>query len=189
MRSFKKLGILVAVFALCAIGAANASAAEFTASATGSITGEALETQVFTTSGGTVECDTAVTSGTISSTAATSQHVTVEYDSCSAFFFPVHISPATYNFTANGETHIEKAISITVTGGIFGECTITVPKQSVTSVDFANSGTSNVKVTPTVTGIDYTSTGGICGSSGSEGTYSGANEVSRAEGGTLRFDA
>ncbi len=61
----RKLGGLAAVFVLCAIGAANASAAQFTASATGSFEGKALSNQVFTTNAGTVTCSTAATTGTI----------------------------------------------------------------------------------------------------------------------------
>jgi len=189
MRSMKKLGVLVAVFALCAIGAANASAAQFTASATGTLSGKALETQTFTTNGGTVNCSTAATSGAVEKTADTQQHVTVTYSGCNAFgFATVHITPATYQFTSNGQVHIKNTISITPT--LFGAslCTTTVTPQTVGTVDFANSGASNVKVTPTVTGIAYHSTGGSCGAAGVNGTYKGANEVNRVGGGTLRFD-
>ena len=190
MRSMKKFGVLAVVaFALSAIGVANASAAQFTASATGSITGKALATQVFTTNGGTTECSTAATSGTIEKTADTKQHVTVKYSGCTAFgFATVDISDATYLFTSNGTAHIQNTIKIqpTLFGGVL--CTVTVKPQSVNTVDFENSGANNVKVTPTVAGIVYESTGGICGSGGANGTYTGANEVSRVGGGTLRFD-
>jgi len=196
----KKLGVLVAVFALCAIGAANASAANFTASAVGSLTGKALENQVFTTNGGTVTCTKAATSGEIKETTATKQHVTVNYSGCTAFgFATVHISAATYNFTSNGEVHIESPVTITVTAGIFGECTVTVGKQTVSKVDFktemvVTEGPPKVEhpistvVTPTVEKIKYTSTGGVCGSSGENGTYKGANTVERVGGGFVSFD-
>jgi hypothetical protein len=188
----KKLGILVAVFALSAIGAASASAhAEFTASATGSLAGSAVEPNVFTTSGGTVTCNNAATSGTIAETAATAQHVTVKYSSCTAFgFVNTHISDATYLFTAATGTnvHVQNQIKITPTTFGFSACTVTVNPQTVGTVDYANSGANNVRVTPTVTGIAYTSTGGICGPSGNNGTYSGASEISRVGGGTLRYD-
>ncbi len=190
MRSMKKLGVLVAVFALCAIGAANASAAEFTASETGSLEGKALETNVFTTSGGKVECTGAATSGTIAKTADTKQHVTVKYSGCKAFSIAnTHISDATYLFTSDGTVHVENTITITPTIFGFSACTVTVTPQTVGTVDFANSGSNNVKVTPTVTGIKYHSTGGSCGSAGENGTYTGASEVNRSGGGTLRFDA
>jgi hypothetical protein len=190
MRTMKKFGVLaVAVFALSVIGVANASAAQFTASATGELAGEALETQVFTTNGGTVECTTAATTGSIVATASTEQEVTVNYSGCKAFGIAnVDISPATYLFTANGEVHIKEAVTITVTKTLLsGECTVTVPAQTVGTVDFATNG-NNIKVTPTVTGIKYTSSGAPCGTSGENGTYTGPNEVHRVGGGTLSFD-
>ena len=48
MHSYKKLAVLVAVFALSVIGAANASASTFTVSATGSLTGKATSTHTLT---------------------------------------------------------------------------------------------------------------------------------------------
>ncbi|HKO37826.1 MAG TPA: hypothetical protein VJU14_05605 [Solirubrobacterales bacterium] len=185
MRSMKKLGVLVAVFALCAIGAANASAAQFTASATGSLTGKATATQVFTTNGGQVKCTAAATSGEIKSVASEEQTVEVKYSSCTAFgFATVHITPAFYNFTASGQVHIEKTITITVTGA---GCSQSVAPQTVGTVSFATNGTK-VKVTPNVSGITYTSTGGLCGAGGANGTYTGTNEVERVGGGSLAFD-
>jgi hypothetical protein len=190
MRSMKKFGLLaVLALAISAIGVASASAATFTASATGSLSGVAKATQVFTTNGGTVSCNNAATSGTIEKTADVQQHVTVIYSGCTAFgFASVHITPATYQFTSNGQVHIKNTISITPT--FFGAsiCTTTVGPQTVGTVDYANSGANNVLVTPTVTKIKYTSTGGACGASGENGTYTGANETSRVGGGTLRFD-
>jgi hypothetical protein len=190
MRNLKKFGALVIVLALSAIGAASASAAEFTASATGSITAKALENQVFTTNGGTVTCTGLSASGTIESTAATGQHVTVNYSGCTAFgFATVDISAATYTFTADTTVHIYNPITITPT--FFGSsmCTVTVPAQTVGPVHYSNAGSNNIRINPTVTGIKYTSTGGSCGSSGENGTYTGDSEASRVGGGTLRFDA
>ena len=185
MRTFKKLGVLAAaVFALSAIGAANASATQFTASATGSLSGKATANQVFSTNGGEIKCTTAATSGTIKSTAYSEQTVEVKYSGCTAFgFATVHISPAQYNFTASGQVHIENTITITVTGG---GCSQTVGPQTVTSVSYATIG-SKVTLTPHTTGITYTSTGGICGSSGSNGTLTGTSEWERVGGGSLSY--
>jgi hypothetical protein len=189
MRSMKKLGVLVAVFALCAIGAANASAATFTASATGSIVGKATATQEFTINAGTVRCSTAESSGTIVSTASPEQTVTVTYKKCTAFsgFVPVHDIHASYNFTADGSVHIEKTITITVTAP-FGTCHVTVEPQTVSSVAYANLAGGKMSVTPNVTGIKYSTTGGTCGSGGTNGTYKGANEVERVGGGSISWD-
>jgi hypothetical protein len=189
MRSMKKFGVLAVVaFALCAIGAANASAATFTASATGSLSGKATATQVFTTSAGEVKCSNAATSGTIASTASTEQHVTVVYGSCTAFGFPVHISPATYLFTADGTVHIKNTITLEVTVPFLPDCHITVGSQTVGSVVYANLAGGKMSITPNITGITYTTTGGSCGSGGNNGTYKGANEVERVGGGSISWD-
>jgi hypothetical protein len=189
----KKLGVLIAVFALCAIGAANASAAQFTASAVGSLSGKAIAPQVFTTPGGTVTCNTAATTGTIEKTADTQQHVTVHYTGCTAFgFATVDITDATYQFTAGTGNNVHIKNTITITPTLFGAsiCTTTVKPQTVGTVDYTNASATTVKVDPTVTGIKSTSSGGSCGPAGetSTGTYTGASEVSRVGGGSIQYD-
>ena len=203
--NFKKLGALAAVvLALSAIGVASASAAQFTASATGSLTGEAWENQVFTFNGGTVSCTDGDMSGKIEKTADTQQHVTVNYSGCSAFgFSTVDISPATYQYTSNGDLHIKNrnnaqetpVIPITITPTLFGSsiCTVTISAQTLDqfdgNVNFSNWGIDEVRVDPELHNIKYTSTGGACGSSGENGTLTGAGEFRRVGGGTVRFDA
>jgi hypothetical protein len=190
MRTLKKFGALAAaVFALSAIGAANASAAEFTASATGNLVGKALENQVFTTNGGTIQCSTAASKGPLTSTAAKDWHLTIFLSGCSAFgFASVDIVELTFTFTSIRRVHLTASLIFTPT--LFGTslCTLTMAPQELGSVEYANSGTSNVKITPNISGIVYTSSGGSCGSSGSNGTFKGASEVSREGGGTVRFD-
>ncbi|HKO37481.1 MAG TPA: hypothetical protein VJU14_03845 [Solirubrobacterales bacterium] len=183
MRRFKKFGVLtVAVLALSAIGAANASAAQFTASATGTLSGKATSTHVFTTNGGQVKCTALAISGTIKSVASEEQTVEVKYSGCTAFgFATVHLTSAVYNYTVSGQVHIEKTITITVTGA---GCSQTVAPQTVSSVGYANNA-GKLKVTPNITGIIYTSTGGLCGSSGANGTTTGTMEWERVGGGTL----
>jgi hypothetical protein len=190
MRSLKKLGVLViAVLALGAFGAANASA-EFTASALGEIHGNALETQVFETVAGTIECAGATTTGSITALASTEQHVTVHYSNCKAFgLVNVHISTATYLFTTHeGTVHVVEPITITVTKTLFtAHCTVTVGKQTLSKVDFINNG-NNVIVQPTIGGIHSVGSGGVCGGTNSTGTYTGKSEVSRVGGGTVSVD-
>ena len=187
MRSFKKLAVLVAVFALSAIGAANASAATFTASATGTLSGKATNTQVFTTNAGQVKCTSAATSGSITSTEAATQHVTVNYTGCTAFgFIGVDISAATYLFNAGGTVDIVNPITINVTGA---GCHQTVPAQkALGTVTYTTNG-SKLVVAANVTKITYTATGGLCGSGeATNGTYSGSNEVERVGGGSIGWD-
>jgi hypothetical protein len=190
MRTLKTVSAIAAIgFALSGIAAVNASASQFTSSATGEITGKALETQVFTTSAGEIRCSAGHIRGGLSSLNFQELHVTVEYTSCSAFGFPIDITAkATFGWTANGKKHIKGSFGITVTGGIFGECTITFGSQEVGTVSYANNA-GKIKVTPNITGLKYTSTGGICGASGSNGTYKGASEIERVGGGSISWDA
>lgn len=193
MRSMK-LGILLAVFALSAIGAANASASTFTASATGTLTGSG-GTQVFKTGAGEVVCKKVTASGTIVSTASVEQHATAIYSECSAFGFPVDNVEATYNFTSNGTVHVLNEPKITVTGSFFGECTITIEKQTLSGIVY-DSTASDIDVTAAdVTGIKYTVknvSGSICLQADglyTNGTYSGTTTVQRSGGGTISWDA
>ncbi|HEU4737640.1 MAG TPA: hypothetical protein VFS54_01020 [Solirubrobacterales bacterium] len=187
MSSMRKLGVLVAVFALCAIGAANASAAEFTATTEGALTVEANANQVFKIHGGADEvvCTTVgVTGKAVKSGPA--QHATVHYSGCTGpFGSPVDISPATYNFTAGGSVHIVEAITLKVTT-FLGTCHITVPAQSVGSVAYSNNA-GKVKITPNVSKITYHSSGFPCGASGADGTYTGFTEIG-VTGGTGSVD-
>jgi len=190
MSSFKKLGVLVAILALSAVGAANASAATFTSSATGTLAGKALNTQVFTTDSGQVKCSTANTSGSIVSTASAEQHVTVEYKNCTAFgFASVDVSPATYLFTATGVAHLKNTVTINVT---LAGCHQTIePQNSLGTITYTNLAGGKLGVDANVTGIVYYGTGGLCGSSTpkTNGTYTGNNEVERVGGGSISRDA
>jgi hypothetical protein len=185
-----KLGISLAVVALCAIAAGNASAAQFTYSATGNIVGKALESQSFTTNAGaSLTCSAAAGAGAIKTTAFTEQEMGIKFSGCTSFgFATVDTTELKLLYTASGSVHLKSAFTVTPT--LFGTslCTVTYPTQTVGTVAFANSGTSNLKVTPSISGLTYTSSGGTCGSSGTNGTFKGASEWSREGGGTIRFD-
>jgi hypothetical protein len=189
MRTLKKFGVLmVAVFALSVVGVASASAATFTSSEEGELQGHALTTQVFETNAGPVNCPVAEVTGFVIAKESTEQHVTVHYKNCKAFsgLVSVEISTATYLFTSNGTVHILKPIVINVP---LGGCTQTVPAQTVSSVSFSGNSEGNLVESSAVTGIEYETSGGLCGEPGSDGTYVGDNEVELVKGGTLGFDA
>ena len=190
MRNIKLLAAVVMILAFSAPIASAHTPAKFTASAVGSLTGKATQTQIFTITSGEIKCTTATTSGVINSVDFTEQHVTVHYTNCTAFGIPtVHISDPTYLFTANGQVHLKNTVTITVTGGIFGECTVTITSgQTVGTVSFVNLAGGKMKVTPHVTGIAYHSTGGVCGAAGTNGTYTGDSEVERVGGGSISWD-
>jgi hypothetical protein len=199
MRNLKKsVALAVAVLALSAIAASSASAAEaqFTYSATGTLVGSAENHQTFTTNGGTVTCSNAATTGTIAKILFTQQHVTVKYGGpCTAFgFATVDISDATYLFTAKTGENVHVLNTISITPTFFGAsmCTVSVGPQTLSTVDYANVGTTKVTVNATVAGIKYTTTGGggSCGSVGtfSNGTYTGSSIIERSGGGTVQYD-
>lgn len=188
MKNIKVWGTALAVvFAFSAVAVANASAASFEASKTGNLKGKALNTQIFTTNGGEVKCTTAATTGSVTELVASHQKVKVQYSGCTAFTFAsVSITPAEYDLHANGEVDILNTITITVSPPLLPKCTVTVgPQTGLKAVSYKNNSGKIIEESA-VTGITYTSSGGACGSSGSNGTYSGNNEV-ELEGGTLKF--
>ncbi|HEU4737639.1 MAG TPA: hypothetical protein VFS54_01015 [Solirubrobacterales bacterium] len=184
----RKLSVLVAVFALSAIGAANASAAEFTASTEGALTAESNANQVFKINGGadSVVCTTiAVTGKAVKSGSA--QEATVHYSNCTGpLGSPVDPFSATYLFTAGGTVHIVEEVTLKVKT-ILGTCHISVPKQTVSSVAYTNEAGGKVKIAPKVTKITYTTTGFPCPAGGNDGTYEG-NSVIGVTGGTASVD-
>lgn len=186
-RHFSKLHIaLLSAGALLAPTAAHA--AEFTYSEVGSIEGEALERQAFGFTGGELGCNGATARGILNTTDFTERRLTVAYSVCVAFgIAAVHVSPAHFRFWASGEAEIEKAITIDVTVPLLPDCQVAIAPQTVGEVGYYNND-NNLVITPHLTGISYTSTGGLCGSSGSNGTFTGAIEVNRAGGGWIAFD-
>ena len=182
----------VAALAMAAVATGASAATTFTASATGEATSKSTTTQTFTVGGANVvKCTSAHGVGAITGTKTTAQHMTVTYSGCSATFFgipggTIDISPATYNFTPNGDVHVLNNISIKATA--LGCETIVTSGQTLKSVSYANSSPiSTITVTANVSGIKSTSTGGGC-PSGESGTYTGTNVTSRVGGGTVSVD-
>jgi hypothetical protein len=192
IRNLKVFGLaVVAMVAMTAVAASAASAAEFhSEAATTNLTGAQTEQNVFTVTGGTVKCNVATFSGT--QTGATKGEVEVEpeYSGCTAFGQVTHIhsNGCKYGLTSEGKASIKcgpSPIEVTV-GTPTVSCTIKVgthtPKNN--DVDYTNEGagkTRDILVRATVgkipltanEGITYTSSGGICGASGSNGAYRG----------------
>jgi hypothetical protein len=193
MRRFKLMGVaVVAVLALTAVSAAAASAHTFkTASSPTFLNGEQVTKNVFTVEGGTVKCTGAVfTSGEITGTSLSSVTVHPSYSGCTAFGQEAEVNTGTstngcnYELTAEGKVSIKcvgTATGIVVKAKTAG-CTVTVKgnsteNQNLGTVSYANKtdgSFTDVEVTAAVTGIKYTSSGGICGASGTAGGYTGS---------------
>jgi hypothetical protein len=161
--------------------------------------GEQATENVFTVNGGPLHCTSAKftgagTGGTTATTTASKEldwtfhQVTVhpEYGGCNLFGQTLNITTTGCNFvfTASSKTagnttiECEAGKAIEIKGNTTG-CTLKVGAQTPTTstVDYANGGTGSEKdvlATLTVAGITYTSTGGACGTSGTNGTYTGS---------------
>ena len=190
MRPRLAVALTVAT-ALVTSVAATASASEqayFKYSATGNLVGIQTSSQVFETSKGkTVTCTTATTKGTIEDLEATAFVLTVEYSGCSAFgFVSATVSKAEYEIHADGEVDVLNKIKISVP---LGKCEVEVePQDGLGTLSYENKS-GKIEEKTAVTGIESTSTGSLCGTSGSEGKYTGDNLIEREGGGTLEFVA
>lgn len=183
MPAFKKCGALaLVVSALSVIVVANASAAAFTASSVGPFTGQATEAHVFTTSSGQIKCTTVEASGTVTSLTSSEQHMTMNYKNCTAFgFASVHISPATYLFTANGTVHFKNSIKVNVT---VAGCEIIFIPQSVNRVTILNNPShTDYHIISHLSGVQWTTIpahGSLCGTAGSAGAAAGVETINKA---------
>jgi hypothetical protein len=193
-KRLKFIGLLaVAIMAMTAVAASAASASNFGTESSPTFFKGTQETKnVFIIGGGTAKCTGATfTSAEVTGTSGiTSITVHPEYTGCTAFGQTATVNTGTisngcnYVLTATsttaGKVVIECATgkSIVVTATTAG-CTVTVPGQTPTTnaVAYENQGsgaTASVLVTSTVEGLTYTSSGGICGASGTNGTYIGS---------------
>jgi len=185
-RKFKSLGlVLAAVFAMSAIGASAASAAEFhSAGAPTTITGTQSTSHVFTTSAGTVTCKTATFSGTQSTQTATTVQLTPTYKECTAFGFinvPIDVNGCSYTFTSHGATTVDcaagKAFEITVPG-----CTTKVgPQTFAKGMEYTTVGSTpsrSITSHTNVTEIEYNE----CGTVRKNGTYKGDTSIKGSAG-------
>jgi hypothetical protein len=194
IRNLKVFGLaVVAMLAMTAVVASAASAAvEFNSeAATTNLTGTQTEQNVLTVTGGTVKCNVATFAGTQSGTTKSELEVEPKYSGCTAFGQASHIDTngCKYKMTAAGKVSISCGAGgpIVVTVGtptVF--CTVKVGAHTPANndVDYTNEGagkTRDILVRATAgkipltanEGITYTSSGGICGASGSNGAYRG----------------
>jgi len=152
------------------------------------LTGSALEPQVFTAGGVGVNC-TEVSlgkEGTANTITSKTTEATVhpEYKTCSIpELGSAEVVTKGCHYLFTGETNASNLAQVHIICSGAGieikgplGCTITVPSQTVTGVNYAN-GSGDVVLTPNVTGIHFTATA-ICAfvgipSSGTNATYTG----------------
>ncbi|HEV7942211.1 MAG TPA: hypothetical protein VGP17_05355 [Solirubrobacteraceae bacterium] len=173
-----------AAVVLVAVGSASASAAAFLSSTTGSLSATALETQVFKTLAGSVECTKLTGTGSVTETMTETQTASITYENCTAFGITnASVSLAEYLFMANGEVTILKTITITAIG-----CEIIVPSQTVSSVSYKNKS-GQLEIVPSVTNIEVEGKNTFCTfPKGRDGTYKGAS-LATLGGGTISWSS
>lgn len=165
---FSILGALIAALCMSLVSVAGASAQEFEGKPVGAkLAAEALGTQTFEAGGPTeglkVKCTKLeVTSGEVVSAKASSQAATVVYKECEESAGNLAVKPIKVNFLffANGKVEVQEAVTIETETA--GECTITVPKQAVGTVEYVNetrSGVVGIKIVSKATKITSSGTG------------------------------
>ncbi|HVQ58618.1 MAG TPA: hypothetical protein VMS60_06885 [Solirubrobacterales bacterium] len=206
MKRMKVLGLaLVAVFAMSAVGASAASAANFMSEGNveGNVEANQSTTHVFSIEGNDVTCTTAkFVSGVVASpTASVKVHPT--YTGCTAFGFvgsTVTTTGCDYNLTAPGTVEGGKVagnIAVECSAGskiviVAGTCEVTVAAQSFTKgLTFENVASTPKTLTlkAAVTGISSTKVkdGFLCplsGTGAASGTYTGNTLVKGFQGAT-----
>jgi hypothetical protein len=191
MNRIRLVGL--ALVAVCAIGvttAASAGASTFLllGATTAKLTAKALATQKFVTHAGTVECTTLTTSGEATVKHALVLRATVTYTGCKAFGLAATVSPAEYEFSADGTVTVLKAITIKAT-----ECLVTVQGgQTVGPVKYLNNkpNPGEIEIEPSVTNIMSSGTGAACAYAlESIGTYTGNSLVAALGGATIEWTA
>jgi hypothetical protein len=185
MQRIKMFGLaLLAALAVAAIGAASVSATghEFIANKTGKTKGKNTTIQKFKTGVGMIECTTVSGAGEIKALNSTTHKETLNYSGCSGFGGGATVTPAHFEFNANGSAKLEKRVIITPEGV---GCEVLIEPQTVESVTYSNAG-GKITAEANVLKIVTKGTGGVCGAENTEGSYTG-NIAAELEGGAVEW--
>lgn len=195
MKHLKIFGLaLVAVMALGAMSVSSASAALllFHASvAPGKLLAKLVGGRhKFTTTSGTVECETANGEGEITEKLSELILVLVTYGTCKItepLNVSATVSPADYLFHTNGNVTLMSPVKI-----VGGGCTITVAPQVLSGITYNNitGPPMEVQVTANVKNIHYVVSGTFCIEPKglfTDGTYTGT-ENAKEDGGEILVD-
>lgn len=167
----------LSILMLLTVPAAVASAHEFKASKTGSLTGSTTTEAAFTVAAGKFICKETNMSGTLGTLTAKQLVEKYTYGGCQFAGVKATVSEAEYEWSAEGTLTVLNKIVLTG-----HECTITIEPSSnkgLKAVKYTNE-LGQVKITPEVTGITYLAKG-LC-TGGSAGTLTGPLSTSLAGG-------
>jgi len=175
-------GALLAGLALVLLTSGSASAHEFVASKTGTITGKQKTFQKFETSSGIFECKKDTAEGSVTKGTQKTAIVDVQFLECAAFGFGVNASVAEFEFNAEGTATIKKLVTMEVP---LAACEITLPttgNSNLKTVTYKNLAEGKLEIKSLFKGMTYGSTGGSCGEPGMNGGFNGSSEVALPEG-------
>jgi hypothetical protein len=188
MKRIKVCGLCLAgAFAFSAVGVASASAHEFVASKAGTVKVPQVTNHKFKTNAGAIECMSTVGEGTAVAGSQKTNTEKVKYSECTAFGFEAVISEAELQFSAEEWVSILNKVTIELP---LAGCKITInptKNKELKKVTYKNSApVKTVEVKAVAKGITYTSSGGMCGTSGENGEYGGNSKVELV-GGTIEW--
>lgn len=188
LRHITMLGMaLLAASAVAGVSAVSVSASghEFAASATGTLKSKWTNAQVFKTGAGTIECGEVTGTGKVKELKSVTQKETLTYSSCTGFGGGIKISPAHFEFNANGSAKLEKTVVVTPEG--LG-CEVIIEPQVLERIGYTNNAGGTVTSSATVLHIHSYGTGGSCGGEEeTEGDYTGSIKT-ELEGGTIKWE-
>jgi len=187
MRRIVILGLaLGAAFSVAAITAVSVSATghEFVANKTGKTKDKETNAQIFKTGAGTLECASVVGTGEITALKSVTHKETLTYSECEAFgYSDVKITPAHFEYSANGSARIEETIIISPEGS---GCEILIEPQTMEGMSYKNEPTGKITAKANVFKITSKGTGHVCGAENKEGSYTGS-VAATLEGGTIEW--
>jgi hypothetical protein len=172
--------VMVTLGAIGATTTASAVAHEFNATEMGKLTLKAVGIARFRNVAGAVECKKEQLITGDAALSSKTQHATIEYTGCTAFGLAAGLSPAKYEFNAEGTASLLN----TVTAKSLS-CLITFPSaknQSLHTVKYLQTG-KQLQVEQDLTGITSVGVGAGCSyAEESNGTFSDTSLLSLASG-------
>ena len=176
--------VLVAALTLAGVGAGSVSANghEFITSTTGKTKSKGPNIQKFKTGAGTIECTTVSGTGEVKETKMVTHKEVLTYSGCTGFGVSLKVSPAHFEFNANGSAKLESRVIVSSESLT---CEVLIEPQTLETLSYTNAS-GKVTAAANVTKIRSLGTGGMCGSENTEGSYTGSIQ-GEVEGGTVEW--
>jgi hypothetical protein len=180
---------IFAVLTLGVVGVASASAHEFIAKPVkGKVEGVQKGNQVFTLNAGKITCTKLTATGEVMAEISKVTKETFNYSGCLAFGFEAIVSEVKFEFNAEGTVKLENTVTIEVPSAGCHVTLASAGNEKLSSISYANKGTTELEVSATAKSIHYEASGGTCGAKSKEtnGEYNGKSAVKVKEG-SLQF--